>query len=474
MRLPSWATVAAIAAATTLTALTALATLTTAPADSVQPGGDWAAYLHGPQHTSYAPGETRITPANVGNLKQRWRFRPDLPTAADQPDPYLYASPAVADGVVYVGSNNGYFYKLSLTTGAVLAKRFLGYQPPLTCHQQGVVSSATVAPDPADGRDTVYIASPDGYLYALRPGDLSTKWRSLVDPPSATVNDYFNWSSPTVANGHIYLGSASNCDDPLTRGAIVSYDQATGRELARYYTVPQGLVGGGVWTSVAVASDGTVYSTTGTEVPNSPDPYESVSIVHLDATLKRLGVYTIPKTEIRFDSDFGASPVLFGGLVGACNKNGIFYAIDRTSMTLRWKRVIGAPAGGGIQCSASAAYDGSYLYVAGTPTTIGGTAFRGSIRRLDPATGKVLWARGLPNSSMETPTVDGAGVLTVGTWDKTSTPNAAYLLDASTGKILRTLNTGGRSFSPSIFADGWLLTTNVTDGLRAYHLPSTP
>jgi outer membrane protein assembly factor BamB len=86
----------------------------------------------------------------------------------------------------------------------------------------------------------------------------------------------------------------------------------------------------------------------------------------------------------------------------------------------------------------------------------------------------VLWARGLPNSVIETPTVDGAGVLTVGTWDKTSTPNAAYVLDANTGKILRTLNVGGRSFAPSVFADGWLLTTNVTGGMRGYHLRTNP
>ena len=125
-------------------------------------------------------------------------------------------------------------------------------------------------------------------------------------------------------------------------------------------------------------------------------------------------------------------------------------------------------------CAASAAYDGKYLYVAGTPTTIAGKAYRGSVRRLDPATGKVLWARGLPNSVIETPTLDGAGVLSVGTWDKTSTPNAAYLLDARTGKILRTLSTGGRNFAPSVFAGGWLLTTNVTTGMRGYHLPVSP
>jgi hypothetical protein len=34
------------------------------------------------------------------------------------------------------------------------------------------------------------------------------------------------------------------------------------------------------------------------------------------------------------------------------------------------------------------------------------------------------------------------------------------------------LNTGGHNFGQSVFADGWLLTTNVNTGLRAYHLPT--
>jgi outer membrane protein assembly factor BamB len=39
-----------------------------------------------------------------------------------QPGPALFASPTVAGGAVFIGANNGYFYKLNETTGAVLAK----------------------------------------------------------------------------------------------------------------------------------------------------------------------------------------------------------------------------------------------------------------------------------------------------------------------------------------------------------------
>ncbi len=96
------------------------------------------------------------------------------------------------------------------------------------------------------------------------------------------------WSSPSVANGKIYIGSASHCDKPLTRGDLVAFDQATGTELARFFTVPAGFLGGGIWSSVAVDSSGYVYASTGTQPDGTQQRFYSVSIVKLDpATLQR-------------------------------------------------------------------------------------------------------------------------------------------------------------------------------------------
>jgi polyvinyl alcohol dehydrogenase (cytochrome) len=443
-----------------------------ASASGVTAGG-WPSYLAGPKHTSYNAAETTITPANVGQLRQKWHWKADVATIAGQPGPSLSASPTVADGAIYVGSGNGYFYKLDETTGAVLHKVFLGYAPKLTCpNPRGIVSTATVAVDPTTGQDFVYVASSDGYLYALSASDLTVMWRSLVDLPSSTVNDYFNWSSPTVANGKIYIGSSSECDRPLTRGAVVGFDQATGNEFGRYFTVPSGYLGGGVWTSVAVADDGSIYASTGTQ-PKGTNFFDAVSIVRLDGkTLAKLGGFTVPSGESVRDGDFGGSPTIFGSLVGACNKNGYFYALDRLTMALVWRLQVGAPnTGVGVQCAAAAVYDGVSLYIAGDPTTINGVAYRGSISRLDPATGTPVWQLGLPNSVLGTPTMDGAGVIAVGTYDTTATPNAVYLVNAATGQNLRTLTTGGHNFAQSVFADGYIFTANLNAGIRAYHLP---
>src|SRR5215472_17734830 len=180
---------------------------------------DWPAYLDGPSHTSDNKAQVAITPTNVDALVQKWHFVGDPATMPGQPSPAYNASPTVADGAVFIGSRTGWFYKLDEQTGTVLAKKFIGFQPHLTCTAGGPIATATVAKDPADGKDTVYVGAPDGYLYALRVTDLSVKWRSKIAIPSTTVSDYFQWSSPTVANGKIYIGVSSHCDKPLTAAA---------------------------------------------------------------------------------------------------------------------------------------------------------------------------------------------------------------------------------------------------------------
>ena len=66
---------------------------------------------------------------------------------------------------------------------------------------------------------------------------------------------------------------------------------------------------------------------------------------------------------------------------------------------------------------------------------------------------------GLPDAVVGSPSLDGASVLAVGTLDTQSTPNATYLLDASTGAVLRNLVSGG-DFAQSAFAEGRLFTAN--------------
>lgn len=468
-----------MAAALTVTVVTggtgptASASQRPAPAVHTASSQDWPSYLNRATHTSFNGADRRITPANVSRLVQKWNFVGDPATMPGQPGPGFIASPTVTGGAVFIGSQTGWFYKLSEWTGAVLSKVFLGYQPKLTCAGGGIAATATVATDPSDGQQTVYVAGVDGYLYALSAADLSQKWRSVIALPSPDANDYFQWSSPTVVNGKIYVGVASNCDQPLVPGALISYDQATGTQIARFDTMPDGIVGGTIWSSAAVDGSGNVYVTTGNAQNDVHVPYYSESIIKLDpVALTPRGSFTVPAAEAVFDGDFGASPTIFGRYVGACDKNGVFYALFRSTMKLAWSTTLGQAAGAGLeQCNAAAVYDGKYLYVSGPPTTIGGTTYPGSIQRLDPTTGAPLWQTGLPNCVLGTPTMNGGGVIAVGTYDLTETPNAIYLISAATGQILRTLAQGSPDFAQNVFANGWLFTADDS-GVSAWGLPS--
>ncbi len=411
---------------------------------------DWPAYLNGPAHTSYSPGQRAITPGNVSQLAVRWRFRSGF-----------VASPTVAGGAVYIGARSGWFYKLSAATGRVLAKRFLGVQHSRTCPGPlGIASTATVGRD-RTGQLTVYVGGADGYLYALRATDLSVRWRSVIALPSGKVNNFYQWSSPTVAGGRIFIGISSNCDQPLVRAGLASYSQVTGKRLAVYRPMPRRLIGASIWSSAAVDSTGHVYVTTGNALKHQGGTGRPDSITRLNpSTLHAVGSFQVPSAQVVRDGDFGASPTVFGPYVGACNKNGYFYALNRSTMRLAWSRQVGAAAHEDMSCLASAAYDGDDLYVAGPGQTINGVSYDGSVQDLDPATGAARWQTGLPDAVLGSPAVDGAGVLAVGTYQVTGAPNGIYLLDAATGAILRRLTGGSPDFAQNVFAAGRLFTAD--------------
>ncbi len=315
-------------------------------------------------------------------------------------------------------------------TGALLSQRYVGAQPALTCPATGVTSTAAVGFSPRGHIPTVYVAGGDGYLYALRASNLSLEWQAVVGIPSKTINDYYNWSSPMISHGKIYLGISSNCDIPLIRGGVVVYSQATGRRLAVYYTVPAGAknAGGSVWSSIGIGPNGDVYATTGNGPANAPRLQNSESIIKLDPnTLKLLGSYKVPQRQVTSDGDFGGSPVFFGKYVGACNKNGYFYVLNQTTMKLVWRWRIGVSSGGPKrgECLASPAYNGKELFFGGNETTFDKTTYPGSVSARSATTGALLWQTGLPGGVMGSPTLDGGGLIAVGTFS--AAPNGVYL-----------------------------------------------
>jgi outer membrane protein assembly factor BamB len=442
-------------------------------------GPGWPQYLGGPTHNSVSVDAT-ITPARVATLAQAWHWTPPAATTG-QPSAALYGSPTVSGGLVFIGSNTGVFYAVSETTGSPRWSRNLGHVPSLTCGSRGIASTAAVAPDASrGGASTVYVSSGTGALFALDAATGAVVWKKQITPTSTTANAYYGWSSPTVVAGHIYLGLASQCDRPLVRGGVVEVAQSTGAILHRYWAIDAGEVGASVWTSAASTADGaSVFVTTGNgdEVAGH-DQGDAYSIVKLSGTtMARKGLWTVPSTGRPADSDFGGSPTVFsasvGGtttpLVGACNKNGVLYVWRANNLPAGplWKRQIDTPST--FSCFAAPIVVAQALYQAGGPTTIAGMAFKGSIRRMNAATGAVQWATGLGAQALASATLNSAGVLAVPTYDASSgAANGVYLVNSQTGTVLRRLGTD-KVFSQPVFADGNLFIASVSDGLTAYH-----
>jgi outer membrane protein assembly factor BamB len=442
---------------------------------------NWPGFLFGPTHTSTSKLATAIKPANAASLVHAWTWHAAKPTMTGQPAPTLAASPTVVNGVVYIGANTGVFYALRESTSAVVWSRFIAFTPKLTCNAaKGFTSTASVANDPTTGKLTVYVGAANGYLYALDAATGNTVWRAAVAIPSKTANDYYLWGSPTVSGGKVYIGVSSQCDNPLVRGGVKEFNQSTGAAVATYFTVPSGSTGGSVWSTPAVSSaNGNVFVTTGNRNPQSPSQGDSVSIVRLSSSLVRQDSWTVPSSMLMRDDDFGGSPTLFtaviGGktlaMVGACNKNGWFYALKANNLAAGpvWKLQIGAGFSN-TACLASPVWDGTHLYIAGNQTTIKGTTFFGSVRNVDPATGNVIWATGLPGAIMGTPTLDGSAVIAAASYDgATGSTNATFLLNANTGQRLTTIATNSKEFGQPVFADNMLLIPTNSQGLMAYH-----
>ncbi len=441
---------------------------------------DWSQYLHGPQHSSVGQA-TAFTPSNSSSPTEVWHWQP--PVISGKPAAYLEASPTVVAGTVYIGSGSGGFYALSEGTGALVWGRQLDTGPNTACLGRGIVSTAAVVPDPVTGTSTVYVSGAR-FLYALNASTGAQVWKTEIGPANGT--NYYNWSSPTVVGGHIYVGLSSRCDRPLIRGGVVELDQHTGQVLHTWYTVPRGSIGGSIWSSIATSTSGSdLWVSTGNECdptintcPKGNQIGNSLSIVHLSSSLKLLQAWQAPGTAGGgHDFDFGSSPTLFGGSgtppdVGACNKNGKYYGLtdNPVGTSPLWTDQIGTPAAGGLSaCLASSVWDGTTgaLYVSGNATTINSTNYGGSIRQVDPSTGSYIWQTGLPCAVMGTPSLDSSGVLAAGTY---SCPNSAtagaYLLNASTGAIIATLPVASnRVFSQPVFAQGSLFVATESGGL---------
>ena len=436
------------------------------PAIPTQASNAWPTYLQNPGHTSYNAAETTLTSSNAGQLQLKW-------TAHGQQG--ISVQPVFSNGLMYWGSWDGLMHATN-TSGTDVWTAGLGQQTVPGCvpATAGVASTATIGS--IGGTPAVFVGGGNNTMYALNANTGAVLWSSTL----TTSTDYFIWDSPVVFNGSLYIGISSFGDCPLSIGKLYRLDLNTGAIQNTLILTPPGCTGDGLWGSPTVdVTTGVVYVATGNGCAGDLNASAVVSVSSGDLTI--VDRWTVPAAQLGAgDSDFGNTPTLFTAavngvkraMVGVANKNGYYYAFDRTNLSAGPLWSVQLATGGecpdcGDGSISPSAWDGATLYVAAGNTTINGTACTGSVSAINPATGAILWRHCLTSGP-----VLGAVMATPGLIVADS-QTAVNVLDASTGNTVFQYQDTSQSsyfFSAPAIANGMLYAPNDDGNLYAFGL----
>jgi hypothetical protein len=474
-------------------------------------GADWPEYLHDASRGGFT-SETLINPSNAGSLQAKTGWPVALtngaicPNTKDTCSNMIFSQPIVAtvggSTLVYVGSWNGGEFALcassctvgstTYATGQVVWQTYLGRNSgcggPQNSIIQGVTSAAVVANVAIGGvtqpvvfvggggdiaQSGAVVSGATAQVLALNALTGAVLWRtSLGSAPS-----HYTWSSPLYANGSLYVGVSSQGDCPLVPGKVVQLAAGTGAVLHSFATMPSGCLGGSVWGSATADSSGNVYVVTGNGggACKSPEPY-AVAILRLSPTLALQSHWQIPAAEQVVDSDFGTTPTFFSGtvtpggtktsLVGAVNKNGLYYVFDQNNLGAgpvdRMRISTGSQNAFKGQSISPSSWDGSRLYVAGGNTTINGTAYTGAVRAFDPNNlSTPLWEDGFTSGTVIGAVSTDPGLAVVGH------AGTVTVVTSATGAISFN-DSGGTFWGAASIARGVVYIGDTAGNLHAY------
>lgn len=448
---------------------------------------EWASSGQNNHNTRYAALEHEINSSNVGMLKAKWVFT----TAGD-----VSATATVVKGIVYVPDWGGKLWAIDANTGKVI------WSHDISDYTGSAGSAARTSPAYWHGElviGTGNLMTPElGTAYEIginaRTGVML--WRTQTDDSNAAIMT----GSPTIDDGIAYTGVSSKTEHtnitPTFRGSVEALDVRTGKILWKTYMVPTGFNGAAVWSSQPVVDHqtGLLYVTTGNSysVPNGycinpgqtnctrlpPDAHID-SVVALNLKTGKIvwshhtltaDTWTMADPNASPDFDFGADPNLYttaiGGketdVLGAGQKNGMYYAFDPASGRLIWATQAG-PGGvlGGIEWGPST--DGNRIYAAitnGSHKTYTYTTYDGQKKTttgglwtaLDAATGKIVWQTAAPEDPRYI--TDGFVSSANGVVYAGSSGGNFYAMDAKTGQIKWTFPSGGAVWSGAAIVNG--------------------
>jgi outer membrane protein assembly factor BamB len=474
---------------------------------------NWPVLGHDNGRSGDALNETVLTVADAGGLERVWASN------ANGSLGIVSGSLTVSDGFLYVGGWNGKLFELNAASGdpvwnLSLAPRYhlVNWSLDSTFWNEGGIASTPAVVSRTVGNasyTTVYVTAGSEYLYAINAstqpagGAPTVEWRqnttsySPLSSGSTEWGYHYLWSSPVIEGAYAYVGLSALYDHiPIQAQVLQLPLQGPSHAPSHVFDVTgQSLnpndVEGSIWSTPAVdPSTNTLWVATGNNnglFYSGIQPLtESLIGLNLSNVTDVRGSYRVSEpADGNLDNDFGAGPTLFSSangsaLVGAINKNGGFYAYNRTNFSrgpcVNDSDLAGGhcllPAWAGAVPKLAAATSGDYensvspaafgdgrLFVAGGYTAgFGG----GSVNAIDPSNGTLLWRDGL---SGECPLggltyANGLVVYASDGCNSTSADSGAYgpaqlvVLNASSGRSLWTTQLNESVAGAPIVSDG--------------------
>ncbi|BAE50499.1 ankyrin repeat domain-containing protein [Paramagnetospirillum magneticum] len=303
---------------------------------------------------------------------------------------------AIADGRVFTGSRNGYFYALDAGSGAVSWKKWLA----------GGVERAPAA----DGA-AVYAVTQNNTLFKLDAANGSVLWRFQYDHGGSPH------TAPHLIDGGLVAFASSQ------RLYVIRRNDGT-----EAWSVEIPGAGLGPADSMTVAN-GKAYIS-----------LSAGGIIAVDLARRTTALYR-PPAETSF-----SAPEIGDGTVYATARDGFLYAIDATTLRLKWRQSLGEQAlvrplfhdgilyipsrkwlfavkpndkeydivwthNLGVETYASPLWHDGKLYVCEGTSGLGGYALKAAISAIDPKTGNATWSHPLDSlNCVRNPVTDGVHI----------------------------------------------------------------
>ena len=302
---------------------------------------NWPSYNGDQRGNRYATMD-QINARNVSKLALKWVF------TLTNTSP-LETTPVVVDGIMYVTSANE-CYALDAGTG----RQIWHFRRPKT---EGLTGNAAAGMNRgvAIAGDRVFMATDHAHLLALSKATGDILWETEMADWHVNYNAT---SAPLAVNNLVISGTAGG--EQGVRGFLAAYDQATGKEVWRFWTVPKpGEPGSETWQGKGIEHGGAVTWFTGTYDPETNtlywptgnpgedyngddrmgDDLYSDCILALDAGTGKLKWHYQTTPHDLWDWDATETPVLIDAkwqgqarkLLIQANRNGFFYVFDRSN-----------------------------------------------------------------------------------------------------------------------------------------------